>query len=104
MLVCKRTPKELAEVHIGKARQTGRTYALVASLPANSDYVVLVHKREFAKYLKEIIEHERGISVCRRGLFVTSLDQLKGWDAPVYVDNCVLDMMAINFVAGLNAK
>lgn len=101
------TPAKYVDFCSYQGRQTGKTHKLLMSIPNRKIYIV-VHKqqmgREMVSALKQIrpdynVDNIKFISYDPHGKY---LEIMRGNSWPVYVDNCVLDIIQDNYVRSLN--
>lgn len=88
-------------VHMG--RQTGKTYKMIMSIP-NEPIVIIVHKQSYGKEIIRRLKELRPDYDVKNIKFVTHgvSKQLAGNILPIWVDNCVLDMIQSEYVKQMN--
>jgi hypothetical protein len=89
-------------------RQTGKTWAMVRALPDDGRAIIVVHRMVMKEHIMQMIRDMRGRDYPIKKLtFVTYQDfpnsRIRGLGPrPVYVDNCVLDILVLDYVEQLN--
>ena len=96
-------PMDMVNYYVHMGRQTGKTYKMIMSIP-NEPIFIMVHKNSYSKEIIRMVKELRPDYNTDNIRFVTPLstDRLLGFNRPIYVDNCVLDMVQIDYVKQLN--
>lgn len=101
------SPEKYVDFCIYQGRQTGKTHKLLMSLP-NKPLFLVVHRQHWGKEMLRIIKHHRPdydvkninlISYDPSGKYI---EKLRGKGIPIYYDNCVLDMIQMDYVRLMN--
>ncbi len=106
------SPVKYVDFCIYQGRQQGKTYKLLMSIP-NEPIVIVVHSQRYGRdllyKLKELrpdyeVKNIKFVSWDRSKQYEdrlrTGIDGLK---RPIYFDNCVLDMIQLEYVERINS-
>lgn len=96
-------------------RQTGKTFALVQAIPANTNVAVVVHKSAWGRELSKQIKVQRPdldprrifFIPCRNGFDVADVleEKTRGLNiGAVLIDNAVLDTITLNIQRQINKR
>lgn len=103
-----KTPKQVASYGLDAARCTGRTHAMIMALP-NEPCVIVAHSHvwgkaiiESVRWLRPSYDH-RNITIATKEDFeIDPISVMSGRQMPIFVDNAVTDMLALEYVERLN--
>lgn len=102
------SPEKYTDFCIYQGRQTGKTHKLLMNLP-DKPIILVVHKHAYGKDLLRTLKKLRPDYDTLNVTLVTYdttgdwTNKIAGMRQPIYFDNCVLDMLQINYVKRINA-
>ena len=101
------SPEKHVNFCIYQGRQTGKTHKLLMSIP-DKPIVLVVHKHAHGKELLRTLKELRpeydtlNITLVTYDINGNWTDKIRGRRQPIYFDNCVLDILQINYVKHIN--
>lgn len=101
------SPEKYVDFCIYQGRQMGKTYKLLMSLP-NKPLHLVVHKQAWGKEMLKVLKHLRpdydtkNINLVSYDMNGKYMEKFVGKQIPIYYDNCVLDMIQLDYVRLIN--